>query len=83
MSNKEKYAKCKYLIYSCFTTKLKYGGSISGSHYYNLYPNTEEEAKEMLAIAQKKSEEFYTIFGGKDTTYRYGYHLNNPDWWSR
>ena len=42
------FAKAKYLIYSSWETRLPSGGTIGGSQYYDLYPNNEYEAIEML-----------------------------------
>ena len=77
----QKYAKAKYLIYSAFQVKNSNGSTIGGSNYYNLYPESEEEAKIMLEEVKKKAEEFNAKFPSKDTTYRYGYHLNQTEWW--
>jgi hypothetical protein len=76
------FAKAKYLIYYSWDTKLPSGGTIGGSYYYNVYPNNESEAIEMLEKVKKNAEEFNAQYPDKNTTRRYGYHLNNSDWWN-
>jgi hypothetical protein len=83
MNTNQMFAKAKYIIYCSWETKSQYGSTIGGSSYYNEYPNNESEAIEMLEKVKKNSEEFHAKFPSKDTTRRYGYHLNNPDWWIR
>jgi hypothetical protein len=82
MDTKQQFAQAKYLIFCSFDTKLSSGGTVGGSNYYNLYPQNEQEAIEMVEQVKKKADEFKTYLG-QDTIYKYGYHLNNPEWWSR
>ena len=77
----QKYAKAKYLIYTAFEVKKPNSSTIGGSSYYKLYPETEEEAKIMVEQVKKRAEEFHAQFPTRDTTYRYGYHLNQIEWW--
>ena len=75
-------AKCKYLIYTCWDKPLETGGTISGSLMHELCPQTEAEAKQMVADLQKRSETFYEKFLALTTTRRYVYIENKPEWWS-
>jgi hypothetical protein len=86
MDTKQQFAAAKYLIYYKFDTKLSSGGTVGGSNYYNLYPKNEEEAIEMVEQVKKEAAEFKTQYPyllNKDTIYKYGYHLNYPEWWTR
>ena len=83
MNTNQMFAKAKYLIYCSWDTKLSSGGTIGGSTYYDEYPNNESEAIEILEKVKKNSEEFHAKFPSLNTTRRYGYHLNNPDWWTK
>ena len=66
------FAKAKYLIYYSWDTKLPSGGTIGGSYYYNVYPNNESEAIEMLEKVKKNADEFNAKFSDKNTTRKYG-----------
>ena len=86
MDTVQKFAQAKYLIYYSWNTKLPSGGTIGGSNYYDLYPNNEYEAIEMLEKVKKNAAEFnvqYPYLNNNNTTRRYGYHLNHPEWWLR
>ena len=76
------FAKAKYLIYCSWNTRLPSGSTIGSSNYYNVYPNNESEAIEMLEKVKKNADEFNAKYPDKNTTRRYGYHLNNPEWWN-
>ena len=78
MNTNQMFAKAKYLIYCSWDTKLQSGGT-----YYNEYPNNETEAIEILEQVRKNSEEFHSKYPSTNTIRRYGYHLNNPDWWTK
>ena len=72
--------KCAYLIYTCWSTLFHTGSTISGSLLHSeLLPQTEEEAKQMVATLQERSEEFYKNPSG---TRRYVYIPNRAEWWS-
>jgi hypothetical protein len=77
------HAKAKYLIYSSWETSLSSGGTVGGSLYYNVYPNDEDEAIEMLEKIKKNDDEFNARFPRPNTKHRYGYHLNRSEWWTR
>jgi hypothetical protein len=49
---------------------------------HELCPQTEAEAKQMVADLQKRSETFYEKFLALTTTRRYVYIENKPEWWS-
>jgi hypothetical protein len=83
MDTIQKFAKAKYLIYSSWETRLPTGGTIGGSNYYNVYPNNEYEAVEMLEQVKKNAYEFNAKYPDVNTKRRYGYHLNQPEWWTR
>jgi hypothetical protein len=85
MDTVQKFAQAKYLIYSSWETRLPSGGTIGGSLYYNLYPNNEYEAIEMLEKVKKNATEFNAQYPylNTDTKRRYGYHLNQNEWWSK
>jgi|LauGreDrversion4_1035100.scaffolds.fasta_scaffold01293_11 hypothetical protein len=75
-------ASCKYLIYTCWETKLDSGGTIAGSLLHDMCPQTEEEAKQMVAVLEKKSETFYDQFVSLGSrSRRYVYIKNRPEWW--
>ena len=76
-------AHAKYLIYSSWETKIPSGGTVGGSLYYNVYPNNEDEAKEMLEKVKKNADEFHAKFPSQNTKRRYGYHLNQSQWWTK
>lgn len=75
--------QAKYLIYSSWETKLPSGGTVGGSLYYNVYPNDESEAIEMLEKVKKNADEFHAKYPDNNTKRRYGYHLNRSEWWLR
>ena len=85
MDTVQKFAQAKYLIYSSWITRLPSGGTIGGSNYYNLYPNNEQEAIDMLEKVKKNAAEFNALYSysNTDTKRKYGYHLNRSEWWSR
>ena len=83
MSNNEKYANANYLIYTAWETKMPNGGKVCGSLYLNYYPETEEEAKDMLEQAKTRSDEFHKKFSCSNTTRRHGYHQNKKEWWDK
>jgi hypothetical protein len=75
--------KCAYLIYTEWTTKFYTGSTIGGSLLHpELLPQTEEEAKQMIATLQERSEDFYAKYA-PDTIRRYVYIANRAEWWSR
>jgi hypothetical protein len=78
------FAKAKYLIFSSWETRLPSGGTVGGSNYYNVYPNNESEAIEMLEKVKKNAVEFNAQYPylNTNTKRKYGYHLNNLDWWN-
>lgn len=83
MDTVQTFAQAKYLIYSSWETRLPSGGTVGGSLYYNLYPNNEYEAIEMLEKVRKNADEFNAQYPSPDTKRRYGYHLNRSEWWTR
>ena len=75
-------AKCKYLIYTCWEKPLESGGTIAGSLLHELCPQTEEEAKKMVADLKRTSETFYEKFLALNTTRRYVYIENKSYWFT-
>ena len=82
MSNNKKFAKANYLIYTALETKMLNGAKICGSLYLDYYPETEEEAIEMLEQAKSRSDKFHKNLSCSNTIYRYGYHSNRKEWWN-
>lgn len=80
MNRNQKYKNAKYLIFTYWETTTQNGSSICGSLYLDYYPETEDEAIKMLE--QEKSKESHNKFPCENTTYNYGYHLNNKVWWT-
>ena len=76
----DRFADSKYLIYTCWTSTLPTGGSIAGSLIHEMFAQTEEEAQAHVATLQERAA---TAYKSPDTTNRYIYILNNPDWWQR
>jgi len=83
MDTNQNFASAKYLIYSCWETKSQSGCNICSSNYYQVYPQNEQEAIEILEQIKKNADEFNKKFPNPNTIRRYGYHLNQPEWWSR
>jgi hypothetical protein len=77
----DRFATSKYLIYTCWTTTLPTGGSIAGSLIHEMFAQTEEEAQAHVATLQERAESYE--YKNPDTTNRYIYILNNPDWWPK
>jgi len=75
-------AKCKYLIYTCWEKPLESGGTIAGSLVHELCPQTEEEAKQMVADLKRTSETFYEKFLALNTTRCYVYIENKSYWFT-
>jgi hypothetical protein len=75
------FATSKYLIYTCWTTTLPTGGSMAGSLIHEMFAQTEEEAQAHVATLQERAESYE--YKSPDTTNRYIYILNNPDWWPK
>jgi aspartate/tyrosine/aromatic aminotransferase len=74
-------SKCKYLIYTCWEKPLESGGTIAGSLLHELCPQSEEEAKQMVADLKRTSETFYEKFLALNTTRHYVYIENKSHWW--
>ena len=53
---------CPYRIYSCFETNTPSGSIVAGSLLLDLCPQTEGEAKKMVASLEKKAATFYETF---------------------
>jgi len=74
----------KYLIYTCFESKMpeNMGGSIiGGSLLHERFSNTEEEAKAHIVELQALKDKC-TLFNSDSTRKsRFTYILNESHWW--
>ena len=70
-----------YLVYVSFTSHGSWGGTVGGSLHLGA-TMTEDEAVMMTKFYKDRGDEFHEKYPS-DTTHRYGYMKNNPDWWSR
>jgi len=73
-------ARCKYLIYTSWTSLGPSGSVIGGSLLHDLCPQTEEEAKQMVATLAARSETLFDKILSLQER-RYIYIKNKDDWW--
>jgi hypothetical protein len=66
----------RYLIYTCWTTVTPSGGSIAGSLLHDLIAYSEAEAKQHVLTLKEQASAAVA-----NTTYRYTYIENRPEWW--
>jgi len=77
-------AASKYLIYTCWSTKLESGLTIAGSLQHDYIVQTEAEAQAAVDLLAARGAEFEARLPQlcRNTVNRYTYILNRAEWWN-
>ena len=77
----------KFLIYSCFSSKMPIGmgGSIISGSLIVGSANTTEEAEQKIEVLKERKRDFNEKFPSlnKDRESHYVFIENQPEWWTR
>lgn len=75
------YASSNYLIYSCFETQSTDSSSKIGGSLLLDGANTVEEAEAKIAIYRAQKEDCDKRYISSQSSSRYVYIANKPEWW--